>query len=70
MKNEKLYLALRAGARAIVNNKRLHGTIYCWDIRGERGGPKELPYLEAAILLAEAADAMEAGPPEGEVDGK
>lgn len=66
MENEKLFLALRAGARAIVNNKRLHGAIYCWDIWGENGGPKEIPYLEAAVLLAETADKMENCPPEGE----
>lgn len=64
MENEKLFLALRAGARAIVNNKRLHGTLYCWDIWGENGGPKEISYLEAATLLAETADKMEERPPE------
>ena len=64
MENEKLILALRAGAGAIVNNKRLHGAIYCW----KNGGPKEIPYLEAAVLLAEAADKMEEHPPEGEED--
>lgn len=66
MENEKLFLALRAGARAIVNNKRLHGVLYCWDIWGENGGPKEISYLEAATLLAETADKMEERPPEGE----
>ena len=66
MENEKLFLALRAGARAIVNNKRLHGALYCWDIWGENGGPKEISYLEAATLLAETADKMEERPPEGE----
>lgn len=66
MENEKLFLALRAGARAIVNNKRLHGALYCWDIWGENGGPKEISYLEAAILLAETADKMEERPLEGE----
>lgn len=68
MENEKLFLALRAGARAIVNNKRLHGALYCWDIWGENGGPKEISYLEAATLLAETADKMEERPPEGEED--
>ena len=66
MENEKLFLALRAGARAIVNNKRLHGALYCWDIWSENGGPKEISYLEAATLLAETADKMEERPPEGE----
>lgn len=68
MENEKLFLALRAGARAIVNNKRLHGALYCWDVWGENGGPKEISYLEAATLLAETADKMEERPPEGEED--
>lgn len=68
MENEKLFLALRAGARAIANNKRLHGAIYCWDIWGENGGPKEISYLEAAMLLAEAADKMENRPPKAEED--
>ena len=68
MENEKLFLALRAGARAIVNNKRLHGAIYCFDIWGENGGPKEISYLEAAVLLAETADKMEEKTPEGEED--
>ena len=66
LKNEKLFLALRAGVRAISNNKRLHGTFYCWDIWGENGGPKEISYLEAADLLAESADKMKDRPPEGE----
>ena len=70
MENEKLLLALMAGARAIANNKRLHGTLYCWDIWGENGGPKEISYLEAATLLAEAADRVEERPPEGESTGK
>ena len=70
MENEKLFLALRAGARAIVNNKRLHGTLYCWDIWGENGGPKERTKLEAATLLAETADKMEERPPEGEDNEK
>ena len=68
MENEKLFLALRAGARAIVNNKRLHGELYFWDIWGENGGPKDISYLEAATLMAETADKMEERPPEGEED--
>ena len=68
MENEKFFLALRAGARARVNNKRLHGAIYCFDIWGENGGPKEISYLEAAVLLSETADKMEERPLEGEED--
>lgn len=45
---------------------RLNGALYCWDIWGENGGPKEISYLEAATLLAETADKMEERPPEGE----
>lgn len=66
--NEHLILALRAGARAIVNNKRLHSALYCWDIYGENGGPKEISYLDAAVILAETADKMAGRPPEGECD--
>ena len=61
MENEKLMLALRAGARAIIDNARLHGAIFCWDTRGENGGPKKTPYLDAAVLLAETADKIESG---------
>ena len=58
--NEKLYLAMRAGARAIKNNKRLWGVSYCFDIFGEFGGPKEIAYLEAARILQDAAEEAEA----------
>lgn len=66
MENEKLLLAMRAGARAIANNKKLHGVTYCWDVFGENGGPKEISYLEAAQLLYTAADKMDEYSPEGE----
>ena len=68
MENEKLFLALRAGARAIVNNKRLHGALYCWDIWGENGGPKEISCWEAVTLQGGYAVKMEGRPPEGEED--
>ena len=68
MENEKLFLALKAGARAIAGSKRLHGAYYCWDIWGEQGGPREIAYLEAARLLAEAADEMMTGRAAGEED--
>lgn len=68
MENEKLFLALSAGARAIAINNDLHGAIYFWDIGGESGGPKEIPYLEAAALLAETADKMEERLPERQED--
>lgn len=58
--NEKLYLAMRAGARAIKNNKRLWGVSYCFDIFGEFGGPKEIAYLEAARILQDAAEEAKA----------
>ena len=41
---EEAILAMRAGARAIVNNKRLDGATYVWDFRGRQGGPKEITY--------------------------
>lgn len=56
---EKLVLAMRAGARAIVNNKRYEGTTFVWDFRGEMGGPKEIKYYDAAIVLAETADSLQ-----------
>ena len=58
--NENLYLAMRAGARAIKNNKRLWGTSYLFDIFGEFGGPKEIAYLEAARILQDAAEEAKA----------
>lgn len=54
MANDKLHLAMLAGARAIENNKRLCGTTYCYDVFGRFGGPKEISYSEAARILREA----------------
>lgn len=56
---EELALAMRAGARAIVNNKRYEGATFVWDFRGEMGGPKEIKYYDAAILLSETADSLQ-----------
>ena len=57
--DERVILALRAGARAIVDNKCLHEAIYCWNIKGENGPFKTIKYLDAAIELAKLADRME-----------
>lgn len=59
--DEKTALSLLAGARAIENNKRLLGAIYCYDIFGKLGGPKEVSYYEAAKILREAAEAALGG---------
>lgn len=53
--NERLELALRAGAKAIRNNWKLHGTIYVLD---PFGTPSEIPYLEAAQILQDEADRL------------
>lgn len=58
VKPQDAVLAMRAGARAIVNNRRLEGATYVWDFRGKQGGPKEISYYDAAVLLAEAADKL------------
>lgn len=65
---EEAILAMRAGARAIVNNKRLEGATYVWDFRREQGGPKEITYYAAAMLLAETADKLFYHPPEGDAE--
>ncbi len=54
--SERLELALRAGARAIENNKRLHGAIYVMD---PFNAPKEIPYLEAVQVLRDEADRIQ-----------
>ena len=46
----KLQTAVLAGARAIENNKRLQGAIYCRDVFGDN---EEVSYYEAAQLLRE-----------------
>lgn len=55
--DEKLILAMLAGARAIRQNKRLQGVTFCYDVFGEFGGPKEINYCEAAKLLYDTAQA-------------
>lgn len=66
MDPDKLRLALLAGARAIENNRRLHGTIFCHD---PFGNCQELPYLEAAKILREAADGQICPAPQARVAG-
>lgn len=56
---EELRLSMRAGARAILNNKKYFGTTYCLDPFGKNGGPKEISYHRAAELLTEAANGKE-----------
>ena len=61
-RTEELVLAVNAGARAIENNKRYHGTTYCIDVFAEK--PREIPYLKAAEVLRSvdeipAADVVE-----------
>lgn len=48
---EEMALAMSAGARAILNNKRLQGVTYVYDFLGEFGGPKEIFYFQAAKVL-------------------
>lgn len=56
--DEKTALSMYAGARAIENNKRLFGATYVYDIFGKQGGPKEIPYFDAANNLRNIASAM------------
>lgn len=62
-RTEELILAVNAGARAIENNKRYHGTIYnIIDAFSDK--PREIPYLKAAEVLRSineihAADVVE-----------
>lgn len=58
VKPQDAVLAMRAGAKAIVNNRRLEGATYVWDFRREQGGPKKITYYAAAMLLAEMADKL------------
>ena len=51
---EELILSMRAGARAISNTKKYHGTIYVADVFSEN--PKEMPYLKAAEILYAASE--------------
>nr|DAL81504.1 MAG TPA: GENERAL NEGATIVE REGULATOR OF TRANSCRIPTION, SIGNALING PROTEIN, NOT4 RING.8A [Caudoviricetes sp.] len=54
-RTEELLLAMNAGARAIENTKRYHGTVYTKDVFSE--SPQEIPYLQAAKVLREVSDA-------------
>ena len=54
-RTEKLMLALNAGARAITNTKKYHGTKYV--MNAFSSNPKEIEYLDAAELLWNAAEA-------------
>lgn len=51
---EELILSMRAGAKAIANTKKYHGTIYVSDLFSEN--PKEMPYLKAAEILYAASE--------------
>ena len=48
-RTEELVLAMNAGARAIENTRRYHGTVYSKDVFSE--SPQEIPYLLAAKVL-------------------
>ena len=54
-RTEELMLAMNAGARAIENTKRYHGTVYTKDVFSE--SPQEIPYLQAAKVLRETSNA-------------
>ena len=54
-RTEELMLAMNAGARAIENTRRYHGTVYSKDVFSET--PQEIPYLLAAKVLREVSDA-------------
>ena len=49
--NDKIALAMAAGARAIRGNKRLAGTTYVYDVLGKDGGPYEINYRDASETL-------------------
>lgn len=51
---EELILSMRAGARAISNTKKYHGTIYVSDVFSDN--PKEIPYLQASEILYAASE--------------
>ena len=53
-RTEELMLSMRAGARAISNTKKYHGTIYMYDAFSDN--PKEMPYLQAAEILYAASE--------------
>lgn len=54
-RTEELMLAMNAGARAIENTRRYHGTVYSKDVFSET--PQKIPYLLAAKVLREVSDA-------------
>lgn len=54
-RTEELVLAMNAGARAIENTKRYHGSIYTKDVFSENS--QEISYLLAAKVLREVSDA-------------
>ena len=51
---EELILSMCAGARAIANTKKYHGTIFVSGVFSEN--PKQIPYLQAAEILCAASD--------------
>lgn len=53
-RTEELILSMRAGARAISNTKKYHGTIYMSDVFSDN--PKEIPYLKASEILFAASE--------------
>ena len=66
--DEKTALAMMAGSHAIREHaKRYEGSTYMWDVFGERGGPKEICYLEAAKhLMSIAGSILDSKPPKEE----
>ena len=66
--DEKTALAMMAGSHAIREHaKRYEGSTYMWDVFGERGGPKEICYLEAAKhLMSIAGSILDPKPPKEE----
>ena len=61
-RTEELILAMNAGARAIENTRRYHGTVYSKDVFSET--PQKIPYLLAAKVLrgVEEAPAADVAP--------
>lgn len=54
--DEQTALAIRAGACAISNSRRLFGASLMWDLHGKRGGPKTISYAEAEARLYELSN--------------
>lgn len=54
-RTKELVLAMNAGARAIENTRRYHGTVYSRNVFSE--SPQEIPYLLAAKVLRGVEDA-------------